>query len=619
MTESRRTSRQQEATADNTTRQRGAKVAARISQSFVIIATIWGVGALGLWLSSTQYVQLLALAGVAGVIIVGAGLQLGLDRLNRAQLGTGLMFVLVLLGLFLAPLVVPVVLPAVIGAMVVLTLAGYALFGSNRGAGFMLACLLTVTVDTVLAQAWSFGLFPVVPDETGMLGLAVLGNVPVVLGIMWVGREIVIGYERALADERGLMSMLIDNLPDNVFIKDKESRIIIDNVAHARLLGNSTPEQVIGKSDFDFFPRELAQKYYDDEQQIMQTGESNINFEEVTIDPEGNRHWLLTTKMLLRDDDGNVMGIVGINRDITTLKKAELERERLLLVEQEQREYLETMVAQIREAAGRLNALAAEILAAATQQASSVVEQETAVTQTVATVEEVQVTIAQTADRAQGVASVAQQSVAVSRAGQDAVADTVEGMTIVRERVEAIAETILLLSERTQQIGEIITTVNAIAEQSKLLALNASIEAARAGEEGRGFAVVAMEVRQLAEQSREATARVADILNEIQQATNTAVMVTEEGSKGAASGMALARRAGEAISDLAATIEEAAQAATQIVVSTQQQKNGMEQLLAAMQSIKQASMQSAGSARQAEHSAMNLNEMAREMERAVAS
>ena len=100
--------------------------------------------------------------------------------------------------------------------------------------------------------------------------------------------------------------------------------------------------------------------------------------------------------------------------------------------------------------------------------------------------------------------------------------------------------------ERMFGYGNYDLAVNALADQSKLLALNASIEAARAGEEGRGFAVVAMEVRQLAEQSRSATARVRDILSEIQQATNTAVMVTEEGSKGAEQGIELVERTGHA-------------------------------------------------------------------------
>ncbi len=281
-------------------------------------------------------------------------------------------------------------------------------------------------------------------------------------------------------------------------------------------------------------------------------------------------------------------------------------------------ESLGDMTQQIREAAAGISAAAAEILAATSQQFAGVTEQDVAITQTMTTVEEVRATVKQTAERAQQVADTSRQSVDISRTGQDAVVDTVEGMKTIRARVESIAETILMLSERTQQIGEIISSVNEIAAQSKLLALNAGIEAARAGEEGKGFAVVAMEVRQLAEQSREATARVRSILNEIQQATNTAVMVTEEGSKGADSGLSLVERAGEAIHDLAQTIEEAAQAALQIAASTHQQTSGMDQLASAMSSIKQASTQTAASTRQAERSARELHDMARQMEQAVA-
>ncbi len=273
---------------------------------------------------------------------------------------------------------------------------------------------------------------------------------------------------------------------------------------------------------------------------------------------------------------------------------------------------------QIRQSASEVSSTAVEILSAASQQNASTVEQQAAVTQTMATVEEVQTTVRQTAQRAEAVSDASQQSLAVSRQGSAAVTDTVEGMEMIQDRVNAIAENILALSERTQQIGDIIETVNDIAEQSKLLALNASIEAARAGEEGRGFAVVAMEVRQLAEQSREATARVRAILSEIQQATNTAVMVTEEGSKGAQRGMALVTRAGQAIHDLAGVIEESAQAATQIAASTHQQTSGMDQLLVAMQSILQASIQTSASTKQAEHGAQNLTEMARQLESLVA-
>lgn len=280
-------------------------------------------------------------------------------------------------------------------------------------------------------------------------------------------------------------------------------------------------------------------------------------------------------------------------------------------------ENLRDMALQIRDTVSNVSSAAAQIQAATTQQTATATEQDAAVTQTVATVEEVRATVQQTSERAQAVADASQQSVNVSRNGQQAVTDTVQGMDVIRKRVENIAENILMLSERTQQIGEIIDTVNALADQSKLLALNASIEAARAGEEGKGFAVVAMEVRQLAEQSRDATARVRGILNEIQQATNTAVMVTEEGSKGAESGMGMAQRAGESIRELATTIEEAAQAAMQIAASTNQQSNGMDQLASAMTQIQQATAQTAASARQTEQSIRELNEMAKRLELAA--
>lgn len=279
---------------------------------------------------------------------------------------------------------------------------------------------------------------------------------------------------------------------------------------------------------------------------------------------------------------------------------------------------LRDMAMQVRDTVASVSTAATQIQAAMTEQTATATEQDAAVTQTVATVEEVRATVQQTAERAQAVADASQASVNVSRNGQQAVANTVQGMELIRQRVEDIAENILMLSGRTQQIGEIIDTVNALAEQSKLLALNASIEAARAGEEGKGFAVVAMEVRQLAEQSREATARVRNILNEIQQATNTAVMVTEEGSKGAEAGMEMAGNAGDAIRELAATIEEAAQAALQIAGSTNQQTSGMDQLAAAMEQIQQATAQTAASARQTEQSIRELNDMSVRLEAAAA-
>lgn len=252
-----------------------------------------------------------------------------------------------------------------------------------------------------------------------------------------------------------------------------------------------------------------------------------------------------------------------------------------------------------------------EILNATSKQIQMGSEQDNVVTETTATVNEVRATVTETAERAQSVAETAQLSVDISRNGTNSVQETVEAMELIRRRVEDIADNILELSEHTQQIGEIIATVNNLADQSRMLALNASVEAARAGEEGKGFAVVAMEVRNLADQNRDATVQVREILGEIQRATNSAVMVTEEGSKGVDAGQTKVNNAGEAIKELSKAIEEAAMAAMQIAASTRQQTIGMDQLTDAMRTIKHATTETVSSTMQVEASVNRLQETAR--------
>jgi len=261
---------------------------------------------------------------------------------------------------------------------------------------------------------------------------------------------------------------------------------------------------------------------------------------------------------------------------------------------------------EIQQALRRVDDDTQAILGATSRQIAMANEQDAVVTETTATVNEVRATVTETAERAQSVAETAQVSVDVSRTGTEAVTEAVSGMGLIRRRVEDIADNILVLSEHTQQIGEIIAAVNSLADQSKMLALNASVEAARAGEEGKGFAVVALEVRNLADQNRDATVQVREILSEIQRATNAAVMVTEEGSKGVDAGQLLVNRAGESIRDLSHAIEEAATAAMQIAASTRQQTIGMDQLTQAMRTIKHSTAEMVTSTMQVESSVQRL-------------
>ncbi|MCE1253726.1 MAG: methyl-accepting chemotaxis protein [Anaerolineae bacterium] len=283
-------------------------------------------------------------------------------------------------------------------------------------------------------------------------------------------------------------------------------------------------------------------------------------------------------------------------------------------------EFAETMqkiTIQILESANSTTAATAEILAAVSQHTASANEQSASVNQTTTTVDELRAAAEQTAQKANSVAHDSQNSVAVGETGRQSVEAIMDGMEEIREKVQAIAQDILALSEQTQQIGEITSTVNDIADQSNMLALNATIEAAKAGEQGKGFAVVAMEVRNLAEQSKQATTKVRSILNDIQKATNAAVLATEQGTKGVEAGMTLAQQAGDVINQLAETIRESSQTVQQISASAHQQSIGMEQIAQAMKDINQATIQFVAGARQSQLAAENLNHMAQELQKSI--
>lgn len=577
----------------------------------VAIVIIWAT-------TGRHYSQLIAFAATLGLTALGGMLyQLTISR-QRPQGQIGIMLVLLMALVIIIPLIDASLLPIAVALAFALALVSRAHLGPRWGLGVAIASTLILIFENAFARSFSNRVFgSELGQEFAQSGIPFVLIIPIVFGLILIGLKVLGLYEAALANEKSIARMLIDNLPDHIYVKDAESRIIINNKLHALLLGNSTPDQVVGKSDFDFFPKELAQQYYESEQNLMHSGEQRFTIEEPTIDPSGKHHWFLTTKVIVRDANQNPKALVGVSRDVTDLKQAEQERDNLLHSEREQKNNLEVLIKHISEVVRQMNNVVNTILNTSQEQSASMVEQESSVAETMATVEQLRATVKNTADAAKGVAVAADNSIAVSRSGEESVTDAIQGMSSMKQRVENIAENILTLSERTQQIDEIIGTVNALAEQSKLLALNASIEAARAGNEGRGFAVVAMEVRQLAEQSREATARIRAILTEIQQATNTAVMVTEEGSKQAERGMVIVEVAGKAIRNLESIIGESAQTAQQIAGSTHQQMIGMEQLSIAMSNIRVATSQTVTNTRQMENSVQELIAMSQRLEQAA--
>jgi methyl-accepting chemotaxis protein len=280
-------------------------------------------------------------------------------------------------------------------------------------------------------------------------------------------------------------------------------------------------------------------------------------------------------------------------------------------------ENLRRTTSELSEAVNTLASSGSEILAATTQVASGAAQTGTAIAQTTTTVEEVKQTALVSSQKAKFVADTALRATQIGQAGRRAVDATVAGMQRIQSQVESIAECVVRLSEQGQAIGEIIATVNDLAEQSNLLSVNAAIEAAKAGEQGKGFAVVAQEVKSLAEQSKQATAQVRTILSDIQKATTAAVLATEQGSKAVEAGVTQSAEAGESIRLLAESITEAAQAATQISASSQQQLVGTDQVALAMENIKQASAQNVAGTKQTEIAARNLHELGQRLRQLV--
>lgn len=270
---------------------------------------------------------------------------------------------------------------------------------------------------------------------------------------------------------------------------------------------------------------------------------------------------------------------------------------------------LETMRSQVTRTVEAVNIMAvsaADISSTVAELGMNTSKTSAAVTETTTTVEEVKQAARVSSTQAKGVAETAQKAVAFSESGKKATEDTVFRMNLIRDQMESIGQTVVKLSDHSRTIEEIIVAVQDLADQSNLLAVNASIEAARAGDQGKGFAVVAQEIKTLADQSKDLTQQVRTILEETRKWVGAVVMATEQGGKAVDAGLEQSLRAGESIQALTESVSEAAHAASVIDVSSSQQFVGVDQVASAMASIEQAMQQNLAGTNQLESAARRL-------------
>ena len=272
---------------------------------------------------------------------------------------------------------------------------------------------------------------------------------------------------------------------------------------------------------------------------------------------------------------------------------------------------------QSRTVCDALTAAANAILSSAQEQAAGTKQQAAAVQEITTTVEEISLSGKQVAERSRQVAGTAEAVATSGTAGLQAVRDASVGMEAIREQTETVAENIITLSERTQAVGEIIVTVNEIAEQSNLVALNAAIEAADARDQGRRFSVVANEMKNLADQAKEATSQVRGILEQTQKGINTSVMLTEEALKRVETGRERTTVSEHVIRQMSDNIQESVHAFQQIVGATNQQQIGLEQVTQALHEIRQASQQTAVTTAQLEKASLDLSQLGQKLSRTL--
>lgn len=264
-----------------------------------------------------------------------------------------------------------------------------------------------------------------------------------------------------------------------------------------------------------------------------------------------------------------------------------------------------------------LQSSAAELQAAATQQVKGAKGQAATTTEVSTTMHELVSTSRQIAESAQQVTVLANETTSVAQTGDVTVQAAQDAMEAVRRQIDRVVLHMLDLGKRSQEIGGILDIINELAEQTNILAINATIEAAGAGDSGRRFAVVADEIRKLADRVGGSTKDIRSLIEEIRAAANTTVMATEDGSKAVE---ASARKFGEvaqSFRNIAGYVANTAQASREIELSTKQQTTAVEQVSTAVGEVAQTARETEGSSTRTTQAAGQLVEMSNQLIRLV--
>lgn len=276
-----------------------------------------------------------------------------------------------------------------------------------------------------------------------------------------------------------------------------------------------------------------------------------------------------------------------------------------------------SLATQLGAAVGHVQSSSTELQAVATQQASGSKEQARAMNEISITISELGVTSRQIAESAQQVAQIAEQTAVAARAGEGTVIKGQEAISGIRRQIDQVVSHMLDLGRKSQEIGAVLDIVSELAEQTNILAINATIEATGAGEAGRRFSVVAEEIRKLADRVANSTKGIRTQVEDVRGAVNTTVMATESGAKAVDAGARQFTEVAVAFKQIASLVSTTTEAAREIELSTKQQATAAEQVRIAVTDVAQATQETEASASQTLQTASQLAGLSFDLRRLI--